>query len=70
MLRKNVDSTNIHSVGYDSESNTLEIEFHSGGVYRYFNVPQSIYDGLMLAPSLGSYFHKYIKNNYKWGKIQ
>ena len=40
MNRKPVRSSNISSIGYDSESKTLEIEFHSGGVYQYFNVPE------------------------------
>lgn len=70
MIRKRVGSTNIRSVGYDPESNTLEIEFHSGSVYQYFNVPQTIYDELMRAPSLGSYFYKHIRGNFKWVKIQ
>ena len=38
MIRQPVSSSNIRSIGYDSESNTLEIEFHSGGVYQYFGV--------------------------------
>lgn len=38
MIRQPVSSSNIRSIGYDSKSNTLEIEFHSGGVYQYFGV--------------------------------
>lgn len=68
MIRKEVRSTNIRSVGYDPESNTLEIEFHSGSVYQYYNVPQTIYDELMRASSHGSYFHKHIRTKYKWTK--
>ena len=37
MIRQPVSSSNIRSIGYDSMSSTLEIEFHSGGVYQYFN---------------------------------
>jgi len=70
MLRQDVGSTNIRSVGYDSESSILEIEFHSGGVYQYISVPKAIYDELMRAPSLGSYFYKHIRGNFKWVKVQ
>ena len=70
MIREEVKSTNIRSIGYEHESNTLEIEFHSGGIYQYFNVPQASYNGLMSASSRGSYFHKYIKDNYKWTKVR
>ena len=63
-----VSSSNLKAVGYDSESKTLQIEFLSGGLYEYYNVPESIYNGLMSASSHGSYFDKYIKKggyNYK-----
>ncbi len=70
MLRQDVRSTNIRSVGYDSESSILEIEFHSGDVYQYISVPKAIYDDLMRAPSLGSYFYKHIRGNFKWVKVQ
>ena len=61
MKRLSVDSSNLSSVGYDVNSNTLEIEFNSGGIYQYFNVPESIYKGLMNASSHGQYFDTYIK---------
>ncbi len=70
MVRQNVSSTNIRSIGYDVDSKILEIEFHAGGVYQYFNVPQTIYSSLMGASSHGSYFHKYIKGKYEYRKIQ
>ena len=69
MIRQPVSSSNIRSIGYDSVSNTLEIEFHSGGVYQYFNVPESIYKELMQAPSHGSYFHRHIRERFRWTKV-
>lgn len=70
MNRKNVSSTNIRSVGYDPESSTLEIEFHSGGIYQYLSVPKATYDELMRASSHGSYFHIHIREHYKWVKVR
>jgi len=61
MKRATVQSSNITSVGYDPAASTLEIEFHSGGVYQYFEVPREVHDGLMKAASKGSYFHRHIK---------
>lgn len=69
MNRTYVTSSNINSVGYDSSSMTLEIEFNSGGVYQYFNVPAHIYQGLMSAPSHGKYFHQFIKDIYRYRKL-
>lgn len=70
MNRQPVSSSDIVSIGYDSKSQTLEIEFHSGRIYQYFNVPGSIYNALMVASSHGSYFHRHIKDRYRWTKIQ
>ncbi|MBZ9570579.1 KTSC domain-containing protein [Methanobrevibacter sp. TMH8] len=69
MNRDNVVSSNINSIGYDSATKTLEIEFHSGGTYQYYDVPESEYNGLMAASSHGSYFHANIKNRYTYKKI-
>ena len=45
MERQYVSSSNIASIGYDPDNLVLEIEFLSGAVYQYYDVPQSIYDG-------------------------
>jgi len=64
-----VSSSNLASVGYDSETQTLRIEFRSGGVYEYHDVPEAEYQGLMDASSKGSYHHQNIKNHYNYKKI-
>ena len=38
MDRKQVNSSNIQSIGYDVQSAILEVEFTSGDVYQYFNL--------------------------------
>jgi hypothetical protein len=65
-----VSSSNLASVGYDSKTQTLCIEFTSGGVYEYDNVPEAEYRGLMSAGSKGSYFHQNIKDRYSYRKIE
>jgi len=64
-----VSSSNLASVGYDSETQTLRVEFRSGGVYEYHNVSETEYQGLMSASSKGSYFHQNIKDCYSYSKI-
>lgn len=64
-----VESSNINTVQYDEGICVLTIKFHNGGTYQYYNVPLDIYKNLMAAESHGSYFHKYIKNNYETRKI-
>lgn len=69
MKRVPVTSSNIASVGYDANTNTLEIEFNSGHIYQYFDVPNSIYDDLVSASSVGQYFHQTIKGIYRYARI-
>lgn len=70
MVRKNVSSSNLASVGYDENSSTLEVEFNHGGIYQYSNVPESVYNGLMNASSHGSYFDSNIKKaGYSYKKV-
>ena len=71
MERIPVESSNLSSVGYDSASSVLEIEFKSGGIYQYSGVPQNVYDGLMNAVSKGKYFHQYIEHSgYPYLKVR
>lgn len=62
--RKSVVSSNLLSEGYDPTSETLELEFKGGGVYRYSNVPAVIYDRFTKAQSKGNFVHSFIKNKY------
>ena len=70
MDRQPVDSSNLRSVGYDPEARILEVEFHSGGIYRYSGVLEAAYRGLMRAGSKGSYFHKHIRQEYPFKRIK
>ncbi|KZK94444.1 MULTISPECIES: helicase HerA-like domain-containing protein [unclassified Pseudovibrio] len=69
MDREQVASSNVRSIGYDEPSQTLEVEFHSGAIYQYFNVSQLIYDQLMAAPSKGRFLNYEIKNAYPYSRV-
>ena len=69
MDRIPVQSSNLAAIGYDSGTEVLEVEFLNGSVYEYRNVSQSVYDGLMNAPSHGLYFNHEIRMSYPYEKI-
>ena len=69
MDRTQVASSNIASIGYDPDTNTLEIEFLNGSVYQYYDVPEHIYDEIMSASSHGSYLATNIKGVYSYSKV-
>ena len=66
---KPVRSRDLALVGYDNASSVLEVVFRTGGVYRYQGVPESVYHGLMAAPSHGTFFQKHIKVQYSFVKV-
>ena len=69
MKRDPVQSSNIISVGYDSASSTMEIEFKDGRVYQYFDVPDHVYRELVSAPSAGVFFHQSIRGQYAYARL-
>lgn len=60
MMRVPVISSNIKSIGWIDPS-TLEVEFLSGTIYRYYYVPLDIYMGMLEATSKGKYFWQHIR---------
>ncbi len=61
MNRVAVISSNVAEVGYDADTKTLEVAFIKGGVYQYLGVPASIYNELLVAPSVGHYLDVRVK---------
>jgi hypothetical protein len=70
MDRAPVRSSNMLSVGYDPATRTLEVQFHSGGIYQYSGVPDAIHLGLMGAASKGAYFQANIKDRYPCKQVR
>jgi len=69
MTRTAVKSSNIKEVGYDPKNKILEIEFHTNGVYQYFDVPMSYYHDMLFADSMGQFFATAIKGKYSYQKV-
>ena len=67
-------STSIHKVDYSEAEKALDIEFRSGNVYRYHDVPQRLWKVFQLyiecEGSPGSFFNEYIKSQYTSEKIK
>ena len=67
MERLSVSSSLIRSVGYDLAASILEVELTgSGRVYTFYDVPFSVYDELLEAPSKGQYFNDFIRDLYAY----
>ncbi len=65
-----VESSMIEAVGYDAKTQTLEVIFSSGKVYRYFEVPQEVYANLLTADSKGSYMRDVVIDGYPYEQVK
>jgi KTSC domain len=63
--RQSVQSSAIAKVGYSKRRHILEIEFVNGAVYRYFNIPLSVYRDLMSAESKARFYDSNIRKHYR-----
>lgn len=68
MNREPVSSSSVTSIGYDPESSTLEVEFSSGSVYQYFDVPEQYYRELMSGGSIGKVLNSIIKGQFRYAR--
>ena len=69
MEMTSVDSSSLESIGYDEDSETLQVEFKNGGMYQYFDVPEDVFVGLRDAESIGQYLVTTIKGSYRYSKV-
>jgi len=67
--RVELQSRSIKATAYDPARALLEVEFHSGVIYRYGGVPARVYQEFLAAESHGRYFNENIRNRYLTVKI-
>ncbi len=64
-----VESSIITRIGYNASTKTLHVEFRSGRIYQYFDVPEKEYEDLKNASSAGSYFSRAIRPKYPSAEV-
>lgn len=69
MRRSTVAPSKLASVGYDCETETLEVEFLNGSIYQYYNFPEQMYARLMQEGSKGKFLYSYIRNAYPYSRV-
>jgi hypothetical protein len=67
MEKHEVESSVIGAVGH---SRVLEIEFESGRIYQYFDVPKNVYTRMLTAASKGKYFNAHIRGKFPYQEIE
>ena len=63
------ESSTISQISYDEASGTLQVTFHNGGAYQYFDVSPNKWDDFKRADSKGQFLHQQIKNQHRFVKM-
>jgi hypothetical protein len=63
-------STVIANMQYDPASATLRVEFVSGLVYLYKEVPEAVFLAMKTSGAKGIYLNRHIKGRYRYERIK
>lgn len=63
------DSVAIKAIGYDPESQTLRIQFHSGSTHQFNGVPEHVHKNFVIADSKGRFFQKQVREKFEQQKV-
>ena len=64
-----MQSSGLASVGYSKRRHILEIEFNNSAVYRYVNVPLSMYCDFASGEAKTRYYVHNIRRNYRYVRV-
>lgn len=70
MQRTAVTSKAIASVGYDVAAQRLEIEFTTGRVYEYDEVPKTTYEWLMRVSNKGTFVTRVLSPRHRYREVK
>ena len=63
-----VESTALSTIAYDDARDLLQLEFRSGAIYQYFDVPAAVHADLLRASSKGTYFRRMIRGCFAYAR--
>jgi hypothetical protein len=64
-----IESSNLVSTEYDTETKKMIAEFKNGMKYEYDEVPHNVYAQFRLSESQGKFFNSEISKKYKYKKL-
>lgn len=62
-------STAIRSVVYHPAEHNLDIEFVTGRLYRYTDVPATVAEAMRNAQSKGGFFNRFIRDRFRYRRL-
>jgi hypothetical protein len=68
MIDIDINSSNLKSASYNTETEDLLVTFNNGAIYEYNKVPWAKFTKLRLAESHGKFFNENIAKTHKYTK--
>jgi len=69
MRYKRMHSNALEGAAYEPRAKALYVFFKRGSAYRYAEVPESVYLGLVNAPSKGQFYQAEIRNCFGYERL-
>lgn len=65
-----IQSSNLKTAMYDTESEDLTVTFNNGSIYVYNKVPWNVFTKFRMAESQGKFFNGNIGRTFNYTKIK
>ena len=69
IIEKLVDSSWVREITYTRAKKILTMRVKSGRVYSIHGITRSTFEKWFKSPSIGKYWHQFIKGNYRVTRI-
>lgn len=63
LKRVPVQSRILKSIAYDEPLHVMEVEYQTGSIYRYYEIPVEVYKAMFSERSPGSFWNSFLKAN-------
>ncbi|MDJ0510733.1 MAG: KTSC domain-containing protein [Crocosphaera sp.] len=54
----------VQSIGYEPQTKILRVNYKSGSIYIYFEVPEQTFKTMLTTHNIGKYLNSHIRGHY------
>src|SRR5690348_15081106 len=69
-LTASLRSSVLRAASYEPDTAILKLSFVAGAEYKYFLVPERVFNELVSAESAGQYFHDRIRDHFAFQEVR
>ena len=69
IIHVTINSTNIKSASYNTETKVLTVHFNNGSIYEYQDFPWDLFTKFRASDSQGKFLNEKVKGKYTFNKL-